>query len=61
MPRAPDAAELCEQSENVWYGLWDTEPVLGRALAFSTFNPSFDQLADEIKRFANRIAGVKTE
>jgi len=61
MPRAADAVEQCEQSDNVWYGLWSTEPVPGRAMAFSTFNPSFDQLADEIKRFANRIAGSKNQ
>ena len=60
MPRAGDAVEQCEQSEKVWYGLWTTEPEPGQAVAFSTFNPSFDQLAEEIKSFARGIVNTAT-
>ena len=56
MPREADGVVQCEQSETVWYGLWTTEPEAGRAMAFSTFNPSFDEFAEEIKRFADRVA-----
>lgn len=55
MPRDRDMVTLCEQSEEVWYGLWDTQPAPGQALAYSTFNPSFDKLAEEINRFVTRI------
>ncbi len=55
MPRNQDWVRQCEQSESVWYGLWGTEPKPGQALAFSTFNPSFKQFANEIKRFAARL------
>ena len=55
MPRDPDRVKLCEQSEDVWYGLWNTEPEPGQPVAFSTFNPSFDLLADEIRKFAVKI------
>ena len=56
MPREANDVSLCEQSEAVWYGLWDTEPLPGQAMAYSTFNPSFDQLADELRTFASKIA-----
>lgn len=58
MPRDIDQVNQCEQSDSIWYGLWSTDPEPGRAMAFSTFNPSFDHLATEIKRFASKIAGV---
>lgn len=61
MPREGNQVELCEQSEVVWYGLWSTEPEPGRAMAYSTFNPSFDAFAEEIKRFAAQIAGEKLD
>lgn len=55
MPRNQDWVQQCQQSESVWYGLWGTEPQPGQALAFSTFNPSFQQFANEIKQFATRL------
>lgn len=55
MPRDPERVSRCEQSDSVWYGLWDTEPAPGQALAFATFNPSFDAMADEIKAFVSRL------
>lgn len=55
MPREGDGVSLCEQSDKVWYGLWSTEPVPNRPMAYSTFNPSFDELAAEIREFAERI------
>ncbi len=54
MPREADSIKLCEQSEDVWYGLWSTEQQPDRPMAYSTFNPSFDRFADEIKRFVIR-------
>jgi len=59
MPREADRVAQCEQSEIVWYGLWTTEPEPGQAMAYSTFNPSFDEFAEEIKMFATRIADSK--
>jgi len=59
MPREDDRVKQCEESDAVWYGLWDTEPEPGQAMAFSTFNPSFEQLADEIKVFASKISAAK--
>ena len=56
MPREGNGVELCEESETVWYGLWSTEQTPGRAMAYSTFNPSFNQLANEIKAFASKVA-----
>jgi alpha-beta hydrolase superfamily lysophospholipase len=55
MPRATTMVSLCEESDSVWYGLWSTEPEPGRAMAYSTFNPSFDQFASELKRFASQL------
>ena len=59
MPREPDRVKQCEESENVWYGLWSTEQITDQAMAFSTFNPSFDQLANEIRTFAKKVSGEK--
>lgn len=59
MPRETGNVSLCEEAETVWYGLWSTDPVPGRPMAFSTFNPSFDQFATEIEQFARGIAGVE--
>lgn len=59
MPRNVEEVKLCQESDEVWYGLWNTEPEPGRAMAYTTFNPSFDQLATEIKMFAAKIAGNK--
>jgi len=59
MPREADHVKLCQQSETVWYGLWDTEPTPGQAMAYSSFNPSFSLLADELKKFASQIAKKK--
>lgn len=59
MPRESDAVRHCEQSEAVWYGLWSTKPEPGQALAFSTFNPSFEQFVQEIKKFASQIADIE--
>ncbi len=56
MPRNVEQVRLCTDSDRVWYGLWDTEPAPGQAMAYSTFNPSFDLLAREIREFAERIA-----
>ncbi len=62
MPRDPEQIQLCIESDKVWYGLWSTEPAAGQAMAYSTFNPSFDSLAREIQEFAKRIAGdIKAE
>ncbi len=55
MPRDNDGVNQCEQAESVWYGVWDTEPQPGRAMAFSTFNPSFDQFAAELKKFSLKL------
>ena len=55
MPRDPAEVTLCEESDEVWYGLWSTEREAGRPMAFSTFNPSFDQLAEQIRQFATQI------
>ncbi len=55
MPRAKEQVQLCEQAESVWYGLWNTEPVPGRPMAYSTFNPSFKWFADEVVKFAAEI------
>jgi len=60
MPRESDRVKLCEQSDEVWYGLWNTEPTPGQAMAFSTFNPSFDRLASEIRTFASQVAEAKS-
>jgi len=60
MPREADGVKLCEQSEEVWYGLWNTEPTPGQAMAYSTFNPSFDRLASEIRKFASQVAEAKS-
>ncbi len=59
MPREQDRVKQCEESEDVWYGLWDTDQADNLAMAFSTFNPSFDLLANEIKRFASRITAER--
>ncbi len=56
MPREPEKIKQCEESEEVWYGLWSTEQKTDQAMAFSTFNPSFDQLANEIKSFVSRLS-----
>lgn len=61
MPRAANQVDSCELSDSLWYGVWDTEPKPGQALAMSTFNPSFNQLAEEIKTFANKIANNKNK
>ena len=53
MPREADNIRQCEQSDKVWYGLWSTEHQPGRPMAYSTFNPSFDEFAKEIKAFSN--------
>lgn len=55
MPREPVDIKTCEESTKVWYGLWSTDQKAGQPMAFSTFNPSFDQLANEIKIFASKI------
>ncbi len=55
MPREPEKVKQCEESEKVWYGLWSTEHNADQAMAFSSFNPSFDQLANEIKNFVSTI------
>lgn len=55
MPRDPGRVALCEQADEVWYGLWSTEPEPGQAMAFSTFNPSFDEFAKEIKKFSSDL------
>lgn len=59
MPRVADGVKRCEQSETVWYGLWDTEPDPDRPMAFSTFNPSFDKLASEITSFVDHITDIQ--
>ncbi|MBX2838191.1 MAG: lysophospholipase, partial [Gammaproteobacteria bacterium] len=56
MPRDSEQIRLCEESDKVWYGLWSTEPAPGQAMAYSTFNPSFDLLAEELQAFARQIA-----
>lgn len=56
MSRESEGVSACETSDEIWYGLWSTEPVPGRAMAYSTFNPAFDQLAREIQTFAQTIA-----
>ena len=56
MPRDVKLVKQCEESDAVWYGVWSTTVADDRALAFSTFNPSFSRLAEEIIRFALRIA-----
>ncbi len=60
MPRDAEQVRLCVESDKVWYGLWSTEPAPGQAMAYSTFNPSFDLLAKEIREFAERIAKGET-
>ena len=55
MPREPEKVKQCEESTQVWYGLWSTDHKADKAMAFSTFNPSFDQFANEIKRFASKL------
>jgi len=54
MPREPDRVKQCEESENVWYGLWSTEQITDQAMAFSTINPSFD-----LRTFAKKVSGEK--
>lgn len=56
MPRDVEEVRLCTESDDVHYGLWSTEPKVGQAMAYSTFNPSFDLLAVKIREFALRIA-----
>ena len=55
MPREPVNIKACEESTAVWYGLWSTDQKADQPMAYSTFNPSFYQLADEIKVFANKL------
>ena len=50
-PRDKVAVDRCTSAEEVWYGLWGQEVEAGRAQAMSTFNPSFDLLEVETRRF----------
>ena len=54
-PRDQALVENCLRSDEVWYGLWGAIPPQGRAQAMSTFNPAFDEFAQEIIRFVNDI------
>jgi len=54
-PRDQVLVENCLQAGEVWYGLWGATPPQGRAQAMSTFNPAFDEFAQEIVRFVNEI------
>jgi len=54
-PRDKVLVENCLQADEVWYGLWGAVPPPGRAQAMSTFNPAFDEFAEQIVRFVNDI------
>lgn len=55
MPRDKAMVMLCEQSDTLWYGLWESEVGEGQALAYSTFNPGFGRLAKEITEFVGKL------
>lgn len=60
-PRDVAQVSLCETADAVSYGLWNTEPVEGQALAFSTFNPSFNAMSDALVGFALDVATASRE
>jgi len=55
-PRDRALVKICEESSDVWYGLWNSDVDAETPMAISTFNPSFEQLADEIRSFAASVA-----
>jgi len=55
-PRDRALVRACQQSESVWYGLWNSEPKPGRAQAMSTFNPAFEEFAVALNAFATKVA-----
>jgi len=55
-PRDRELVRRCEEASDVWYGIWNSDKEIENPLAISTFNPSFDQFALELRTFASRVA-----
>jgi len=55
-PRDRELVRICEEATDTWFGLWKSELEEGTPLAISTFNPSFDEFANEIRTFAIKVA-----
>jgi len=57
-PRDRELVRRCEASSDVWYGIWSSDSKIETPLAISTFNPSFEKFATELRMFAGKVADI---